>query len=176
MYQLLGKIWFLLIFCMLTACETTNAKNTEYRYVNEAGEIAVWNIETQTIIYSDDTLKLQSCEAENKHCFKGDWVKIVVPKSCERDEFYGSDDTFKSQHGVNALGLEGLTGGINYFEGAQKKFGYTYHPLRGITKIVLIPSNLPIWNDSGFKIVPYVYYIENYAEDDGPFACVLPNQ
>ena len=172
------RFWLLMV-CGLAACHTTNELNTqtktEFRYVNQAGDVAVWDIKAQTITYSDDTIELRACNAGNKRCFEASEVKVVVPKFCEKSEFYGSTDTYKSQHGVDALGLEGLTGGINYFEGDQKKFGYTYHPLRGITNIKLLPSNLPIQADSGFKIVPYVYYLENYEEDDGPFPCVLSN-
>ena len=165
--------------CGLAACNTTNSfdakSETEFIYVNDAGDVAVWDIKANTITYLDDTIKLSACNAGNKRCFEASGVKIVVPKSCDGSEFYGSDDTYKLQHGVKALGLAGLTGGINYFEADRKKFGYTYHPIRGITRIKLIPSNLPIQADSGFKIVPYVYYIENYEEDNGPFPCVLSN-
>ena len=170
------RFWLLMV-CGLAACHTTNELNTqsrtEFRYVNQAGDVAVWDIEADTITYSDDRIELSTCNAGNNRCFEASGVKVVVPKSCEKDEFGTTVDFYKPQHGVEPFSLEGLTGGIHYLEVDQKKFGYTYHPLRGITNIKLIPSNLPIQVDSGFKIVPYVYYIENYEEDDGPFPCDL---
>ena len=164
----------MICYLLLAACNTTNGLytqiETKFNYINEANEIAVWDINTHTISYSNGTIDLLNCDAGNNHCLEADWAKIVVPKSCKRSEFYSSEDTYKPQYGVKTLGLAALSGGINYFGEEKNKFGYTYHPSRGIISITLIPSDIPIQANTGFGIVPYVY---NLKTRNGPFPCIV---
>lgn len=166
-------IWVLIFCVMLSACNTTNGlsakSNTDFRYVNEAKDVAVWDVENKTITLSNETIVLKTCDAGNQVCFEAGRVKIVVPKSCTKRTFYAGEDSYKPRHGITVLGHQALTGGINYFESERKKFGYTYHPSRGVMSLKLLPQSKPIYADSGFKIVPYIYYLDG---DRGPFACI----
>ena len=165
----------LISYYLLTACSNSKAfiaqPETKFKYINQAGDIAVWDINAHTISYPNGKIELNTCNAENKYCFEGDWVKIIMPQSCEEADFYRSEETYRPLNGITNAGLEPHTGGIGYFESIQKKFGYIYHPSRGVTAINLIPLNSPIQADSGFVVFPYYYHLET---DNGPFSCLSP--
>jgi len=159
----------LLIACSSTKKLESSPRQNEFKYINQDGDVALWDLANQSISYSGGIIELENCTVENKRCLESDWVRIIAPKTCEKNEYYSNSERFLTKDGIRPLGLYALTGGIIYSEVAHNRFSYVYHPKRGIIKLTFIPPNLPVKVDSGFKTVPYMYFLEN---GDGPFPCL----